>query len=272
MKENIELFGEDFKKQISNVKKEEDNVRKLEIKYKKSLDKLNEHKEKRINAINEIRLTKVQEINDELEITKPKLEKLNNERQELLYEYCKKFGHKDILIKSEYRGYTGAHSFKYGRAAMRTNAYKCAVCGRKTGHTSETYGVPSIKQYKQIIPSEIYDDTSLNKDGKTLRVIEEEIQKVQEYINYLEMLKIKMCELFGHDAKPYYNEEFVCNCCNRIVSYREYINTYHNAKYRGIVPFYYSIYPEMNYIISSEGKLTLSLPTYKSYQRTLKKK
>lgn len=272
MKEDIQLFGENFKSQISECKKEEDTVRKLEAKYKKSLDNLNKHNEKRINAINEIRLNKIQEINNELEISKSELEKLKNERQEIIDQYCKKFGHKDILIKSENRGYTGAHSFKYGRAAIRTNTYKCAVCGRKTGHTGETYGILNVKQYKQIIPSEIYDDTSLNKDGKTLRVIEEKINKIKEYINYLDMLKIKMCELFGHDAKPYFDEQFVCNCCNRIVSYREYINTYHNAKYRGIVPFYYSIYPEMDYIISSEGKLTLSLPTYKSYQRTLKKK
>ena len=160
MKENIQLLGEKFENEILKCKKEEDNVRKLEKQYKKSLDNLNKHNEKRINVINEIRLNKIQEINNELEISKSELEKLKNERQEILDQYCKKNGHKDILIKSEYRGYTGAHSFKYGRAAMRTNSYKCAVCGRTRGYTGETYGVPNVKQYKQIIPSEIYDDTS----------------------------------------------------------------------------------------------------------------
>lgn len=272
MKENIQLLGEKFENEILKCKKEEDNVRKLEKQYKKSLDNLNKHNEKRINVINEIRLNKIQEINNELEIYKSELERLNNEKQEILYTYCKKFGHKYILTKSEYRGYTGAHSFKYGRASIRTNTCKCTVCGSVTRNTGETYGVPNVKQYKQIIPSEIYDDTTLNKDGKTLRLIEEEINKIKEEINYLNMLKIKICELFGHDAEPDCYEHFVCKCCNRIMFYQEYINTYHNAKYRGIVPFHYAIYPEKDYIISSKGDLTLSLPTYKSYQRTLKKK
>ena len=69
MKEDIQLFGENFRSQISECKKEEDTVRKLEAKYKKSLDNLNKHNEKRINAINEIRLNKIQEIINELEIS-----------------------------------------------------------------------------------------------------------------------------------------------------------------------------------------------------------
>lgn len=271
MKENIQLFGKNFESQISECKKEEDSVRALEEQYKKSLEKLQDNNEKRRKVINQIRLDKVNEINEELKNCEEELIKLLLERQEILAAYCKKHGHNDVLIKSVFLGYTGSHSFKYGRETNRRNEYRCTVCGRKDVFRGSTYVQSQIKKYVQVIPDDIYEDTTLNKNGKSLKAIEEEIQKLKEYIDYLESLKASLCNLFGHDAEPYMNETFVCKCCNRTLSYREYIDTYHAAKYRGIVPYYYDTYPEEDYIISSRSHLSSSLPSYKTYQRRRKR-
>lgn len=276
MKENINILGEKFESEILKCKKEEDNVRSLEKQYQKALDNLETNNQKRNNIINEIRLNKIKEIEEELKISKQELEKMQAERQEILEKYCEKNGgHKYVLIKTEFLGYTGTHSFKYGREATRINKYQCTVCGRKKGFSGTTYVQPQLKKYKQTIPTEIYEDVSLIQNGKNLKEIEEEIKRIEEQIQYLDYLKRYLCKLFGHDVEKmngFFDDTFMCKCCNRVLSYQEYINTYHDAKYRGIVPFYYSTYPEKDYVISSKGDLTLSLPTYKSYQRTLKKR
>lgn len=145
------------------------------------------------------------------------------------------------------------------------------MCGRKHIFRGSTYVQSQIKKYIPVIPNEIYEDTTLNKSGKSLKIIIEEIQKLKEYIDYLESLKESLCNLFGHDAEPYMNERFICKCCNRTLSYREYIDTYHAAKYRGIIPYYYSTYPEEDYIISTRSNLSSSLPSYKNYQKTRKR-
>ena len=127
------------------------------------------------------------------------------------------------------------------------------------------------KKYERIIPDELYDDETLTTDGKSFRILQEEILKLTQYINYLYSLKLKLCELFGHDAGMIDDlENFTCKCCGKTIRYQEYIETYHRAKYRGIVDFYYGTYPEMDYIISSNEELDLSLPTFENYQKTLK--
>ena len=52
---------------------------------------------------------------------------------------------------------------------------------------------------------------------------------------------------------------------------KEYIDTYHAAKYRGIIPYYYSTYQEEDYIISTRSNLSSSLPSCKNYQKTRKR-
>ena len=48
------------------------------------------------------------------------------------------------------------------------------------------------------------------------------------------------------------------------MSHREYINSHHKAKYKGIVKYCYSYLSESVYIISSIGEDDLSLPTFEN--------
>lgn len=273
MKDDIHILGDRFKQEISSCKSEEDCLRKIRAKYEKMFSALQSNNEKRIKAIQEIRLNKIKEIDDEYEKSKLELKKLQDEADSILFAYCSKKGHNDILISSETLGSTGVHSFSYGFERIVRAVYKCAVCGRVWRYNGTGYGHYSVQAYEQKIPEDIYDDKSLTEDGKTFRMVQEEISKITQYINYLNSLYLKLCELFGHDAEIIDGREnFKCKCCGKTISYREYVDTYHKAKYRGIVDFYYDNYPDKGYITSSAGKLDLSLPTFENYQKTIELK
>ena len=150
--------------------------------------------------------------------------------------------------------------------------YKCTVCRREKTYTGIGYAnysfTKSKRKYEQKIPDDVYDDKFLTDGGKTFRIIQEEIFKINHYINYLESLKQKLCELFGHDAKNDYYEHFKCECCGQYMSYKEYIDAHYNAKYRGIVDFYYDD-PEKDYITFADEILDFSLPTFEDYLKDL---
>lgn len=271
MKDDIYLLGDDFKREISACESEENSLRKIEARYKEALSILKSNNEIRTKVINEIRLNKIHEIDDELKKSNLELKELLDKLNSILFAYCNKNGHRYILISSTTLGVTGAHGFTSGFEKIVNNTHKCTVCGGVIRRTETVWGYYSEQKYVQKFPDDIYDDKSITtEDGKTFRMVQEEISKMNEYINYLESLKLKLCELFGHDATMInYVEDFKCNCCGKIMGYQEYINSHHKAKYRGIVDFYYRTLPENDYIISSVGELDLSLPTFSSYQKTL---
>ncbi len=270
MKDDIHILGDSFKQEITSSKSEEDCLRKIKEKYEKLFLILQSNNEKRIETIREIRLNKIKEIDDEYEKSKIELRKLQEEADSILFAYCNKKGHRDILISSRILGSTGEHSFSHGFEKNLRNSYKCAVCGRTCIYTEKGYSYSPGQKYEQKIPDDIYDDKSLTVNGKTFRMLQEEISKITQYIHYLDSLYLKLCELFGHDAVMISDrEDFKCRCCGKTMTYREYIDTYHQAKYRGIVNFYYDDYPEKGYILSSEGELDLSLPTFEDYQKSL---
>ena len=263
MKDDIYLLGDAFEQEITTCKQEEDSVRKMEATLKSN-------NMKRIKIINEIRLNKIKEIDAEYEKSQLELKELKGKIDSILHAYCEKNGHRDILVSSRILGSTGAHSFTYGTELILTKSYKCAICGRTRNCTGKGYSSYTKNKYERIIPDDLYDDETLTTDGKSFRILQEEISKLTQYINYLYSLKLKLCELFGHDAGMIDDfENFTCKCCGKTIRYQEYIETYHRAKYRGIVNFYYDTYPEMDYIISSTEELDLSLPTFESYQKSL---
>lgn len=275
MKNNIFELGEEFKKEIEACKQEEASVRKIEGKYKLALEELHANNKDRLTKINEIRLAKIQEIKDELDEAKKRIKELITEKNETIYAYCEKNGHKDIQIGSEYLGETGTHSFKHGFETIRRNTYKCVICGRERSYTSKTFSRGWMpKGYSREIPQDLYDDTTLREDGKSLNMLMREYEELEEYIEYLESLLEYLCAIFGHDAimTDAFNEKFKCNCCGKSMGYQQYINNHHQAIYRGVVPFHYITLPEGDYVIPSRTKLTLSLPTYAKYQKGKNKK
>ncbi len=227
--------------------------------------------QKRVMAINEIRLNKVKEIDTEYEKIRLELTELKGKIDSILHAYCEKNGHKDILVSTRTLGLTGGHSFTYGAERMIKWSYKCAVCGGTRNYTGKGYGNSSNHKYEKIIPDDIYDDETLAKNGKTFRMMQEEFLKLKQYLDYIYSLKLKLCELFGHDAiRTSDLEHFKCKCCGQRISSQEYIETYHRAKYRGIVSFYYgSCQSDLDWIMSPNVELDLLLLTFENHQMSL---
>lgn len=278
MKDNIYSFGDEFEKEIKSCKIDENETRKkledLDKKQKMILSTLHSNWETRTKIINEIRLNKVQEINDELEKSNLELNELQGKLAKILFNYCEKNGgHKYILIESRNGAGTGAFSFVGGEEHYCWRVYKCTICGHVHTFSGNSFGYPFTEEYCQEIPQEVYDDESISCEGKTFRMIKKEIDELKIYMDYLYLLKQKLCELFGHDATADSHENFTCKCCGKHMSYAKYIDTYHAAKYKGVVDFYYAEYNGAGYYMLSPGEeLELSLPTFESCKESIKSK
>lgn len=284
MKENIHLFNEQLKEELMGCKKEESAIKAFERKLaekQRILEEMCKAKKNRAHAVNEIRLAKIAEIDQELEESEIELKRLKEETQNLLYAYCKKNGHHYVLIRSNLLGHTGRHTF-HGDLYYKENTSKCTTCG--TVYTYDGTGYPSFDgcgrrgskkpSYEQKIPDELYDDTTLREDGKTYRALLKEIEKLEQYISYLQSLYGKICELFGHDAEivNFHYQTFKCKCCKKSLSKEEYISAHYQAKYRNAVPFYYRDDSKFKLSLEKGEKLVPALPTYKVYQKSLKDK
>lgn len=99
-------------------------------------------------------------------------------------------------------------------------------------------------------------------DGKTLREVEEEITKIDDYCRYLYSFKECLCELFGHDV----NSRDSCNCCEHTISDNGYIISHEKAKYRGVVSYKKYLH-EKNYMISLTAEMKKEIPTHDSYPK-----
>lgn len=273
MKDDLYILGDSFKQEISSCKSEEDYLRKIKEKYEKLFSILQTNNEKRINKLKEIRLNKIKEIDAEYEKSKLELKELEDEADSILLAYCEKKGHhSDVLIDSRMLGYTGEYSFLSGYTRYSDNMYKCTVCGRKSSSRGTRCNFSTVQKYEQKIPDDIYDDTSLTKNGKTFRMVQEEISKTAQYINYLKSLYSKLCELFGHDILiQRYNRYTTvkCKCCGIDMFFEDYIDSCSKVKvkYRGIVDSRVD-YRDKGYIIPADGELVLSLPTFEDYLKT----
>lgn len=114
--------------------------------------------------------------------------------------------------------------------------------------------------------------------SKTIKMLKNDCLNIRNYINYLLSLKERMCELFGHDVVPsdraiYGDDCFKCICCGKNLESYEYIRDYQNAKYKNIIPYYYSRNEEIPTYIVNDPKNTceenMYLPTYEEYQKNL---
>ena len=117
----------------------------------------------------------------------------------------------------------------------------------------------------------------INQELKALKDKKESNKELEGYKEYLLSLKGKICKLFGHDAERMRNSSgdlFECKCCGRKrIGYKEYIETYHNARYKNIVPYYYGDNKKVpTYLIQKPNEAageSLYLPTYDEYQKKL---
>ena len=279
MKDNINILGDDFISEVAQYIMEERVLSEKLKEYNEAKNKLKKSNKKRIETIANIRTNKIEEINKELELTKKKLQNLKDEIKNIYIKYCEKNGHKLVLVNKRLIKPTGRHSFKEGFEYEMVLTYKCKVCGKMEKEIHKGYGYSiNNKNYEKEIPYEIYDDVSLSETGKSIREIEKEIEELENNINYLIFLKERICELFGHEAKrigtdAVGNDIFKCNCCEKEMVYRDYINAHYNAKYRDIIPYYYTNSKETPIYIMKEPKNTqkedLYLPTYEDYQKKL---
>jgi hypothetical protein len=262
MRKDINLFSVGFEGEISTIKSAEDKFKELELEYKNALLIFKENKKNRAEELKRIRFAKLKEINEEAIKISLKLEKLCKERDTILSNYCKKNGHNYIPV-AESR--FDSHTMTY-KVPHMSDYLKCSVCGRKEKY--DFWPHPETQDYKQIIPDDVYDDVTLNENGRTYRIVIEEINKLEEYGYYLGFLRNELCRLFGHDGEMInyggYSPDYqgYCKCCGKLMPMCDYTYSRKNAMYR--------IFDDDDaYLLSSDDKYEFSLPTFESYQESL---
>lgn len=85
--------------------------------------------------------------------------------------------------------------------------------------------------------------------GMTVKEIDEQLKMVAVQSAYMSGLLDGICTLFGHEAKSSDNSEFfVCECCGKVVSQEQYIDSHQKAFYHNVAPY--------NYMDSSQGVIS----------------
>ena len=212
--------------------------------------------------LNELKQNVVNGNEYEIQKTKKEIEKLKRDLKLFPREYCERYGHSFVTTYYERALTDGWHSFAgYRRIKNGENGWhsfagnqviydvtrECTVCGAKSYNTITTYSVPHIGIYKMEIPESMYDDTELKVDGRTYRMIEKEIIRLEDYIKYRNFLKPKICEVAGHTMKK--GSICSCICCGKQMTWEEYDN-----------------YLKYNPIILSREAF-MQLPTFEEYQK-----
>lgn len=264
MKADIHLLDKDLKNLLAARRKDEKYVEKKENEVYEANRQLDEaerqlraNDKERSEEFKMIRTIKINEIQKELDLSDRELDDLQDIRRKILNAYCEKNGHHYLLIENN----------TIDSLTVKEN-YQCAVCGSYDVQFVDKI-TKNIVAYKEEIPNEIYDDNSLDKNGKTFRMTQSEIESIETYIDYLMSLKSELCEIFGHDlykssrvprGSDYRIDGFRCNCCEQFFDERQ------ASALRDLG----EIYDKYNCIPNSIPK-NLSLSTYNSYQKTLKR-
>ena len=133
----------------------------------------------------------------EIAKTKEVLKKLKNDLGKFPSLYCNKYGHDYIAISYRILGKTGWHSF-LGEERVYEIKEQCTICGQ-TSHIwgMELYCRPDIYESKKQLPAKIHDDQSLVINGKTYRMTEEEISRLEKYLEYIHSIKSTIYDLIN---------------------------------------------------------------------------
>ena len=230
MKEGIEKFEESFKKDVAECQDEEIKLRLLETEYFETLDRLQKKRKTRLESYLKYREDKLHEIDVEIQETNYKLKLLRENRVYALSKYCREHKHHYVITYALSKGKTGLSSVA-GEIQLYDFEKRCTICGDSIFyHNYETvFGIyPSTTAYEQEIPNGIYDNINYSRDGKTVKMIDDEIEENERYLEYLKSLKRRLCSIFGHDAD---DDAFVniCSCCGEFLSREEVEKSYKNC-------------------------------------------
>lgn len=265
MEKEINLFVKEFEEEIKKCKDEEDNLRKITGEYLKAI--LNHKKTygKRIELFVKVRNDKITEINKELNKYVPKLNELEYKLNEIIDNYCMTNKHEYILISS----YETDMPY-YKKEKTFCNTYKCIYCGHEVTR-EEKDGIYIVKQFERKLPKEIgYQDTnkfSLEYVQNTYN----EYLILNKYVNYLNYLKSKICDLFGHEICCKYNKEYhFCKCCGKIMN-KDISRLMFDSPYTYKV-MTRTYFRDINYITYPNKDIELSLPTFEEYLEELEEK
>lgn len=163
--------------------------------------------------MNQLKLNVIQDIENEIIKTNDELEKLKEDLESFPDLYCDKYEHHYYVTNYEKIGETGWHSFA-GYETIYHISYKCSICGHDFFSEGATYEFPHIEYKNQEFPKSAYDDKNLQIDGRTYRMVLEEISRLED--NF----KKRICELAGHRMKR--SSYYKCTCCGKIMSFDEY--------------------------------------------------
>lgn len=262
MNHNIHIFDKKIEKMINEYNDEEEFVIRMLLEFmEKTKDK--------VESIRKFRNSKIKEIDQELEASEQTLEQLKNRREELLDLYCKKNGHRYVLISAK------CGSYKCFGPEIKKR-YKCKTCGAKYSSIEKgTLDFYIAELYEQEIPENLVEDTSLTKDGISFGQIEKQIETTKSYIKYLYLLKKHMCRLFGHDGMEYDDGIVICKCCGSIMTKGEYVSSKCSSLLDGVISSENKnskLYEEFNKIAlpsQVKPKTKILLPSFPSYEEFL---
>ena len=171
--------------------------------------------------LNHLKLVLINSTDAEICNTRDELEMLRNDLDKFPRLYCKKYGHNYVTTDYYYIGKTGSHFF-IGDEILYSFTSKCTVCGANSYIELPIYSFPDKDIYKKELPDGIYDDQSLTINGKTYRMTEEEISRLEDYLSYLHSLKRNICNLVGHTMER--KRQYRCFCCGKTMSWNDYNN------------------------------------------------
>ena len=157
-------------------------------------------------------------------------------RGEKVFRLCKE---RETFFFEKRNGKAIIFGTKYRTAGTK----RCVVCGVWTTFHGfctgciTTHSTPEVSEEHEELISKI--DAEFDPQIAT---IEEKIFQKEDDIEKIEGELEELCNLFGHDAEiiDSSNEIFQCHCCNKKLSYREYIDAHWKATYKNVVPYYYS--------------------------------
>ena len=198
--------------------------------------------------LNELKLNIIHGNESEIDKAKKELKELKAELATYPSAYCERHNHITVTIDYRKIGDTNTHSFA-GYGSVYRLVTKCTTCGKEFVDDGVVYGIPHIVYYKRKLPDSIYDDNSLKENGKTYRMVQVEISRIEDYIKLRQDYSKKVCSLAGHTMEKIKGGDFRCTCCGETMN-----------------PWYYYDYYLKNNSITLTGETFLALPVLPRFE------
>lgn len=218
-------LGESFEKAIENcfrAKRLCDSIDGLEN-YKSEVES------SALEAMRTARTEKIAFLNSEKEKCIIQTQRLIKQRKIAVANYCKKHSHNYTTIE------LGASLLSEEAKSIQ----KCTVCGDEK-MTSPLQDTPN-NGYKCQLPEDCLINPNYSETGMSIKEMDEALKLIAIKYAYMSGLLEGVCSLFGHEAELSEKDEFfVCQCCGKNISKRQYIESHQTALYHNIVPNNYA--------------------------------